>query len=251
MPKLGRPSPALIVAIGAVVLAMTGSAFAASQISGWQIKNRTITGPKVQKASLGGVHLRARSVGGGKIRPFTGGIIKNKTIAGQKLRDRTITGEQIDMSKLGTVPTAEAVEGDARYSVKLGFGESKQVATTGPFKLVAQCRQNVTDSEGQNGRDVARVVIATAEAGSVLQSGVSSKDGSSADQLLNPTTAEGQRVVLEHSLPTGQAGFGTSGHFTAMAPNGQTASSPAGASSAALHYAGSACALSGSVLGTP
>lgn len=251
MPKLGRPSPALLVAIAAVVLATAGTAFAASKIHGSQIQNRTITGPKVQKATLGGVHMRARSVGGGKIRPFTGGIIKNKTIAGNKLRDKTLTGEQIDVTKLGTVPTAAAVDGDARYSVKLGFGQSEEVATVGPFKLVAQCHQNVTDSEGETGRDVARVVIATAEAGSVLRSGVSNRDGSSADEMLNPTTAEAQRIVLEHSLPSGQAGFAPSGQFTAMAPNGATASSPAGASSAALHYAGSACALSGSVLGTP
>lgn len=250
MPKLGRPSPALLVAIAAVVLATAGTAFAASQIHGSQIKNRTITGPKVKWGTLGGVHMRAQSIGGGKIRPFTGGLIKNKTIPGHKLRDKTVTGEQIDMSKLGTVPEAAALAGDARYSVKLKWNETRDVATVGPFKLTAQCRQNVTDSEGRPGRDVARVVIATAEAGSVLRSGVSNKDGSSADELLNPTTAEAERIVLEHSLPTGQPGFAASGHFTAMAPNGATASSPAGASSAALRYAGSDCTLSGSVLGT-
>jgi hypothetical protein len=250
MPRPGRPSPALIVAIGAIVLACAGTAFAAATINGSQIENRSITGPKVKKATLGGVHLRSSSVGGGKIRPFTGGLIKNKTIPGTKIKDKSLTGDQIDVSKLGTVPEAESIAGDARYSVKLGFGESKEVAAVGPFKLIAQCHQNVTDSEGQNGRDVARVVIATAEAGSVLRSGVSNRDGSSADEMLNPTTAEGQRIVLEHSLPTGEAGFATSGHFTAMAPNGATASSPLGASSAALGYAGSACVLSGTVLGT-
>lgn len=250
MPKLRRPSPALLVAIAAVVLASAGTAFAASKIHGSQIQNRTITGPKVQKGTLGGVHLRGQSIGGGKIRPFTGGLIRNGTLPGWKLREKTLTGEQIDVSKLGTVPEAEALAGDARYSVKLDFGKSQEVAEVGPFKLIAQCHQNITDSEGQDGRDVARVVIATAEAGSVLRSGISNKDGSSADELLNPTTAEAQRVVLEHSLPTGQAGFATSGHFTAMAPNGATASSPAAASSAALGYAGSDCTLSGSVLGT-
>lgn len=251
MPKLGRPSPAMLVAIVALIFATAGTAYAASKIHGSQIKNRTITGPKVKHATLGGVHLRARSVGGGKIRPFTGGLIKNETIHGRKLRDKTLTGEQIDVTKLGTVPEARRLSGDARYSVKLGWGESHEVAAVGPFKLVAQCVANTTDSEGRPGRDVARVVIATAEAGSVLSSGVSDRDGTSADELLNPTTAEAQRVVLEHSLPTGQPGFASSGWFTAMAPNGATASSPAGANSAALHYAGAACALSGSVLGTP
>lgn len=251
MPKLGRPSPALLVAVAALVFATAGTAYAASKIHGSQIQNRTITGPKVQKASLGGVHMRARSVGGGKIRPFTGGLIKDKTISGAKLRDKTVTGEQIDVSKLGAVPEAERVSGDARYSVKITWGQTREVANVGPFKLVAQCLPNATDSEGRAGRDIARVLIATAEAGSVLQSGVSTRDGSSADELLNPTTAAHQRIVLEHSLPSGQPGFAASGHFTAMAPNGQTASSPAGASSAALHYAGEACSLSGSVLGTP
>lgn len=251
MPKIGRPSPALFVAVVAVVFATVGTAYAASKIHGSQIQDRTITGAKVQWGSLGGVHMRAGSIGGGKIRPFTGGLIKNETIAGNKLRKKTLTGEQIDVSKLGTVPEAESLAGDARYSVKLGFGQSQEVAAVGPFKLIAQCHENVTDSEGQTGRDVARVVIATAEAGSVLRSGIANRNGSSADELLNPTTAESQRIVLEHSLPTGQSGFAATGWFTAMAPNGATASSPTGASSAALRYAESACTLSGSVLGTP
>lgn len=251
MPKLGRPSPALLVAVAAVVLATAGTAYATSKIHGSQIQNRTITGPKVKWGSLGGVHMRAQSVGGGKIRPFTGGLIRNETIPGHKLRNKTLTGEQIDVEQLGVVPQARELSGDARYSVKITWNQTREVASVGPFKLYAQCLHNATDSEGQNGRDIARVLIATAEAGSVLQSGVRTLDGSSADELLNPTTAANQRIVLEHSLPTGQPGFGTSGHFTALAPNGQTASSPAGASSAALHYAGAACSLSGSVLGTP
>lgn len=247
MPKLGRPSPALIVAIGAVVLACAGTAFAASKIHGSQIQNRTITGPKVKKATLGGVHMRARSVGGGKIRPFTGGIIKNKTIAGHKLRDKTLTGEQIDVSKLGTVPEAEAVAGDARYSTKLAFGQAQELAEVAPFKLVAQCFQNVTDSQGNANRDVARVLIGTAEAGSVYTSGIGSKEGTSANELLNPTTAQGQRIALEHSVPTGQPGFGLSGHLNALAPNGTAISVAQGASSASLNQAGAACRFTGAV----
>lgn len=260
MPKLGRPSPAMVVAVAAVVLASAGTAFAASQIHGSQIKNRTITGADVKWGSLGGIHLRRQSVGGGRIRPFTGGLIKNETlpgwkvrdetIRGDKLRDKTLTGKQIDVDKLGTVPEAATLEGDARYSVGIRWNETREVATVGPFKLFARCLSNVTDTQGRSGRDVARVVISTAEAGSLLRSGIRNKDGSSADELLNPTTASYQRIVLEHSLPFGQPGFGTSGHFTAMAPSGATASSPAGASSAALHYGKSPCTFSGSVLGT-
>lgn len=247
MPKLGRPSPALIVAIAAVVLASAGTAFATSKINGSDIQNRTITGPKVKLATLGGVHLRARSVGGGKLRPFTGGLIKDKTIPGKKLRDKSITGDQIDTSKLGPVPEAESLVGDARYSAKLEFGKTEEVAEVAPFKLVAQCLSDVTDSEGQPNRDVARVLIATAEAGSVFTSAIGSKDGSSADELLNPTTAEGQRVVLEHSVPTGQSGFGLAGYLNALAPNGTAISVAQGAASAAINVGGTGCTFTGAV----
>jgi hypothetical protein len=67
-PRLNRPSPAMIVATIALIVALTGTAFAAQNING--------------------------------------GAIKKQTIGGGKLKQKTLTGFQINTNKLGVVPTA-------------------------------------------------------------------------------------------------------------------------------------------------
>jgi hypothetical protein len=63
-----RPSPAMVVAIVALIVALAGSAYAAQRING--------------------------------------GAIKKQTIGGGKLKKDTLTGFQINNNKLGTVPAA-------------------------------------------------------------------------------------------------------------------------------------------------
>ena len=71
MSKLGtrRPSPAMVVAVIALIVALAGTAYAAQTING--------------------------------------GAIKKQTIGGGKLKKKTLTGFQINTSKLGTVPFAK------------------------------------------------------------------------------------------------------------------------------------------------
>ena len=63
-----RPSPAMIVAVIALVIALAGTAYAAQTING--------------------------------------GAIKKQTIGGGKLKQKTLTGFQINTNKLGVVPAA-------------------------------------------------------------------------------------------------------------------------------------------------
>src|SRR5689334_6263842 len=64
-----RPSPAMVVAMIALVVALAGTAYAAQTING--------------------------------------GSIKKQTIGGGKLKKKTLTGFQINTNKLGTVPLAK------------------------------------------------------------------------------------------------------------------------------------------------
>jgi hypothetical protein len=63
-----RPSPAMIVSVIALIVALTGTAYAAQKING--------------------------------------GAIKKQTIGGGKLKHKTLTGFQINTNKLGVVPAA-------------------------------------------------------------------------------------------------------------------------------------------------
>lgn len=65
-----RPSPAMVVAMIALFVALAGTAYAAQTING--------------------------------------GAIKKQTIGGGKLKQKTLTGYQINVNKLGTVPTAKS-----------------------------------------------------------------------------------------------------------------------------------------------
>jgi len=67
--KSRRPSPAMVVAMTALIVALAGTAYAAQTING--------------------------------------GAIKKQTIGGGKLKQKTLTGFQINTNKLGVVPAAK------------------------------------------------------------------------------------------------------------------------------------------------
>ena len=67
--RIRRPSPAMVVAIIALIVALAGTAYAAQNING--------------------------------------GAIKKQTIGGGKLKQKTLTGFQINTNKLGIVPSAK------------------------------------------------------------------------------------------------------------------------------------------------
>jgi hypothetical protein len=67
-PKVKAPSPAMVVAVIALVVALAGTAYAAQRING--------------------------------------GAIEKQTIGGGKLKHKTLTGFQINTNKLGVVPAA-------------------------------------------------------------------------------------------------------------------------------------------------
>ena len=78
-----RPSPALVVAIIALIASLTGTSFAAV---------------KLGKNSVGSKQLKSKSV--------TTGKIANGAVTGAKVAANTLTAADINVSQLGTVPSA-------------------------------------------------------------------------------------------------------------------------------------------------
>jgi hypothetical protein len=77
--RISRPSPALIVAIVALVMALGGTSYAALKITGKNVQNSTLTGLD----------------------------FKNKSLEEKELKPDTLTGSRINESTLGTVPSAQ------------------------------------------------------------------------------------------------------------------------------------------------
>jgi len=78
-----RPSPALVISILALVMATIGTALAATNLP---------------KNSVGSKQLRNNAVVTGKI--------KKEAVTGAKVKKGTLTGRNINLSSLGTVPSA-------------------------------------------------------------------------------------------------------------------------------------------------
>ena len=79
------PSPAMVVAVIALVIALTGSAWAA-----------------LGKNTVGTPQLKNKSV--------TTGKIANNAVNGSKVKDGSLTGSDINLTALGTVPSATSGE---------------------------------------------------------------------------------------------------------------------------------------------
>ena len=63
MKRLNCPSPAMVVAMIALVVAMAGTGYAASKISGSSIKKNTVPGNRIKKNSLGGTQINESKLG--------------------------------------------------------------------------------------------------------------------------------------------------------------------------------------------
>jgi hypothetical protein len=91
--RLGRPSPALVVSIIALIIALGGTSYAAF---------------RVPKNSVGSDQLRKNAVTTKKIHDgaVTGAKIASGAVTGAKVANQTITGQQVNASTLGNVPSA-------------------------------------------------------------------------------------------------------------------------------------------------
>jgi hypothetical protein len=78
-----RPSPALVIALFALFIALGGTGYAA-------------------------LHLPKNSVGSRQIKnnAVTSSKIKNNAVTGSKVKDHSLTGSDINLGRLGTVPSA-------------------------------------------------------------------------------------------------------------------------------------------------
>lgn len=173
--RLGRPSPAMAVALCALFAALGGSAYAASQIETADIAKQAVTGSKIAK----------------------------ETIKGSKLRADTINGTKINEATLGEVPTAtnavtaqnaSNVAGREAFNIGLADGQSQTLATNGTVSMTAVCD---TDA----GSDRIRILGATT-APNAVQAGTDFFPGNGPTPFLEPNTPADDRVILENTNST-------------------------------------------------
>jgi hypothetical protein len=103
--RFSRPSPAMIIALIALFIALTGSAYAA-----------------LGKNTVGTKQLKQKAI--------TTGKIANNAVTGAKVAKGTLTGENINLSALGTVPNATSAASAGNANTVGGHSASCPSGTT-------------------------------------------------------------------------------------------------------------------------
>jgi hypothetical protein len=186
--RIKRPSPALVVAIVALIAALTGTAWAAlgkNSVGSKQLKKNSITTAKVKNEAI------------------TTAKVKNETITAAKVQKGTLTGAQINLSTLGKVPnavsadTASNLVGQQNFFVRLNGGQSQTIATNGAVSLVASCEANV------GGKDKIKIFGQTTAPGSI-QDGIDDLTGpAGTGEFLEPNTPAEKREFVALEVATG------------------------------------------------
>src|SRR5262249_14651165 len=161
---LRRPSAAMVVAMIALAVALSGTAVAASEL---------VSGDS---------------------------LIAKNSLSGNRLRSHTITAQQVNLKKLGAVPASEV----RTFHLKLHFGQTKTLFKAGTLTFSAKCVHNGTNPAGTTGQDFAEVLVATSKNGGILTSGNGNAlNGTSASDSLQTNTPEAKRAIAWETAASG------------------------------------------------
>ena len=152
------------------------------------------------KNSVGSKQLKKNAVTAAKIKKnaVTGAKIKKGAVTGDKVKDGSVTGADINLSTLGTVPSAASANslvGQTPFVVRLGFGQSQVLASNGAVSLVAECIQA--------GEDEIRITARTSVNGAIL-GGRANYEGTSATDFLDADTEAEEAELVVVSEGTGK-----------------------------------------------
>jgi hypothetical protein len=92
------PSPAMIVALAALVMSTGGTVTAAALITSANIKDNTISSVDIRDETIKGRDVDNRSL--------TGADLRNRSVTGVDVRNGSMTGLDVNESTLGQVPSA-------------------------------------------------------------------------------------------------------------------------------------------------
>jgi hypothetical protein len=110
------PSPAMVVALVALFMALGGSAYALV-VTGASIRNGTVTGADIKNRSLSGSDIALNRIGGGAIKESSLGTVPSAAISDGLTRYAVVGGNGVVARSRGVSSVARTAEG--RYQVIL------------------------------------------------------------------------------------------------------------------------------------
>lgn len=196
--RFSRPSPALVIALIALFVALGGGAYAAIRVGSKQIVDNSVRSGDVRNNQVRGKDVR------------------NRSLSGRDLALDSLEGPHVDEPSLSRVPSAtnaQALEGRRRINVApftLLANQAREVLREGPFLLIARCRIGVSTTGGTS--DVAEVLISTSADNAAFDAADSG--------ALGTATAETDRVFVNAVATSGAAAIDSLQDALAIAPDG-------------------------------
>jgi hypothetical protein len=194
MPKrIFRPSPAVLIAVLALFVALGGPSYAAKQITGKQIKNNSVTGKDIKNNSL------------------TGKDIKDGSLSAKDLAPTLLTARAIPMKRVA------ATNGSTASSAQANAPEVT-LFSAGPLSVYGKCWHDTTNNDTYYA-----TFIKSSTSGSIFDSRSDELSGGrSASDFLNPTTDEDDRELEGDDVGADEATMDADDEsdFTAFAKDG-------------------------------
>jgi hypothetical protein len=146
--KLRRPSPALVVSMVALFVALGGSAYAATKIGTKQIKNGAVTAAKLRKEAVTAAKIKNGSIGGAKLDLAHLGTVPSAAHAAtaDKAAEAAKAQEAVKAAEAGKADeakTANLATNFSRYTatgvVRASVGQEVTLWQAGPFTATGLC----------------------------------------------------------------------------------------------------------------
>jgi hypothetical protein len=258
----GSPSPALVVAVIALIVALGGTGYAAvtlpaHSVGNQQLKRRAVTTSKIHRNAVTGSKVKNNTLRGRDINELTLAEVREAHHADAADNANTATSAN-------TAANAGALQGHGagdfvsageykRVVVKLQAGQQRELVRNGPISIYARCAT-------VGGNDQLRLFAKTDVNGAIMfASWGDILDGTNAADFLNTTTPEAEREwdnsangdpteTNTASTPTGVTKIVD--HYDdnyLIAPTGQAISWESEAELLAFNYLEARCLIAGTV----
>jgi hypothetical protein len=247
-----RPSPAMVVAIIALIAALTGTAFAAlgkNSVGSKQLKKNAVTAAKIKKNAVTAAKIKTNAISEAKLtdNAVTSDKLKDNAVTNGKIAAGAVTGAKVNLATLGTVPSATNatnaanLAGQQNFFIQLNPGQSQTVATNGSVALVAQCDTGV---EGTSDR--VRILAQTSLSGAILN-GVDDLSGpGGSGKFLEPGTPADERELLTFQDTTGEIDVSARiDQGFVLGPDGKMITLHSSGVALGLNYGGTTCLTAG------
>lgn len=96
--RLGRPSPAMVIAVTALLVGLGGSAYAVSSVGTSELEDRAVTTEKIDKRAATAGKLAKDSVKSGKIRDdaVKTDALRNNSVKSSKIEDGAVKRDKVE-----------------------------------------------------------------------------------------------------------------------------------------------------------